>query len=168
MLNTIETIYISTFFFLSSTTTKFNLLHLMFLITVVVFLSILLPFLSLYNPFSTQQPEKSFYVINWIMLLCVLNLRMKFKPLCLAYTDLQDLALASLYNLVSHWSSPPPAVLQPRCTLCFICSSNIPHSLQLDGDFLFALFWSSCDGVLLIIEISSQLPLRENVSNYLV
>lgn len=124
MLNTIETIYVSTFFFLSSTTTKFNLLHLMFLITVVVFLSILLPFLNLYNPFSTQQPEKSFYVINWIMLLCVLNLRMKFKPLCLAYTDLQDLALASLYNLISHWSSPPPTVLQPRCTLCFMCSSN--------------------------------------------
>lgn len=39
--------------------------HLMLLIIATVFqLIFLLPLLTLYNPFSTQQPERSFYIVN--------------------------------------------------------------------------------------------------------
>lgn len=160
----IETVCVSTFLFLSSATTKFNLLHLMFLITVVVFQSILLPFLSLYNPFSAQQPERSFYVINWIMLLPVLNLRMKFKPLCLAYTDLQDLGLVYLYNLVSHWSSPPPTMLQPRC-VSYVFQTYHTHSN------LMMIFYLLSSGLLLMgfflsLRFHLKYLLRENFPNY--
>lgn len=79
---------------LSSTTTKLNLLSFHLLDYCGSLPSNLASLFTLYNPFFTQQPERSFYIVNQIILLLVLNLKMKSKPLFLALMNLQDLALA--------------------------------------------------------------------------
>lgn len=89
------------------------------------------------------------------MLLPVLILTVKSKPLFLDCMNCQDLALAHLYNLISHH------FLSPHCgpaTYFSMCSSNTSHSLLTWWLSLCCDFWSSGDWVLFITEISSQIP----------